>query len=386
MNAPLHPLSQLRPGLTICQDKYTVQGRLGAGGFARVWLAIDVPMAGRQVAIKEPLFSASSPQSAEIERRFAQEVCIAATLDAVHAPHIVRALGAEPYGDTLLLIMQYMPGGDLAARLRKRPQGWPWPQAVALTRQLLQALAAVHDLPEEIIHRDIKPSNLLFDQRDRIYLADFGLAQMADQSLGRSRDQGPPHPGTPAYMAPEQQTSPLPLTPAADLYAVGCVLFEMIATHTWHSLRQRHPAGQEATRAMATLLKRQSCPSWLIHALTQTLAEDPAARYQTAEALASALAEPVSEKKSATWPGPGPSQLSPLAGASDPLSVTSPAQTATPRQADPAHARRQKPVIRRLQREPDPALLSPLDLVSGAVILVLILSVLFLGLGAILGP
>ncbi len=121
-----------------------------------------------------------------------------------------------------------MPGGDLEKRISQHPQGMPIVEVIAIARDVLTALAAVHEHPLDIVHRDIKPSNILFDAQGRARLADFGLAQVAGWSKGREDMIGRAHPGTPAYMAPEQATEIGYLTPAADLYALGAVMFEMI--------------------------------------------------------------------------------------------------------------------------------------------------------------
>ena len=212
---------------TIILNKYRIVRLIATGGMARVWLAEESAFGQRQVAIKEPLRDLDTGAAQDVGQRFAQEVKICAQLADVHTPSIVRAITSEPYDGEMLLVMEYLPGGDLADLLESNKLGLPLDQAATIAGQVLAALRVAHDHPWEIIHRDVKPSNILFDREGAAHLSDFGLAQLAGMSQ-RSQLQGQPHPGTPSYMAPEQASSTQALTPAADVYAVGAVLFEML--------------------------------------------------------------------------------------------------------------------------------------------------------------
>ncbi len=269
----------LAPGQTIL-NKYRILELIGEGGFARVWLAEEPRFDHRKVAIKELLRDKLTPgEMEEQERRFVQEIEIARLLEEHHVPNVVRALTVEHLeDDTPLLVMEYMPGGSLADLIDQHPQGLPIEQAVKITLDLCQALKTFHNLPAMPVHRDIKPSNVLFDTQGRAYLADFGLAQLPGRS-GRTQMQAEPHPGTPLYMAPEQARSPEPLTPAADLYALGCVLFEMLTGKPYKRVKPGTKPGQ----------MRSEVPVWLDGVVVRALEEDPWTRWQSATEMAEAL-------------------------------------------------------------------------------------------------
>jgi len=268
----------LQTGSSILNGKYHILDLIGEGGMARVWLAEELTFGQRQVALKEPRADLLPDLAQEVRLRYQREVQVCAALEQARVPHIVRAITAEPYDDSLLLVMEYMPGGDLATLLKQHPDGLPVERAVEIALDLLQALRGVHSHELEIVHRDIKPSNVLFDEQGRAHLADFGLAQLAGMS-GRSQLRGGQHPGTPMYMAPEQGRSPDMLLPAADLYALGCVLFEMLSGKRYKRVRP-------GTRASSL---RPEVPPWLDEVLAQALAEDPWERYQGANEMAAAL-------------------------------------------------------------------------------------------------
>ncbi len=104
------------PNTIIRDGKYRIPDQIGEGGMARVWLAKEVHF-GRQVAIKEPYAGLGSTDSEELRRRFNREVKVSAALAADEAPNIVQELTAEPYEGELLLVMAYMPGGDLESEI-----------------------------------------------------------------------------------------------------------------------------------------------------------------------------------------------------------------------------------------------------------------------------
>ena len=260
----------LTPATTILNGKYHILRLIGEGGMARVWLAEEPNFGNRPVAIKEPHIGLGSTDSEELRQRFLREVKVSAALAKAKTPNIVQALTAEPYEDGLLLVLDYMPGDDLETLIRDHPQGMPIERVVQIAQDVLKALAAVHEHPLDIVHRDIKPSNILFDGDGRARVGDFGLAQVAGWSEGRSQMMAGAHPGTPLYMAPEQEASAGYLTPAADIYAFGCVLFEMLTG-------QKYKRYRPGTRASEM---RAETPAWLEQVLVKALAEDLWDRWQ----------------------------------------------------------------------------------------------------------
>ena len=268
----------LQTNQTILNGKYRIIRLLGEGGMARVWLAEEL-FSGRQVALKEPKRETLQPDLlAEIERRFQQEIELGARfLNSI--PHIVQVYTVEQLDDgTRLLVMEYVDGGSLAELIKKNPAGLPIEQVVKIGTQMCDALDRFHRLPPSPVHRDITPSNILLTAEGDAKLSDFGLAQLPGMS-NRSL-MGRPHPGTPLYSAPEQQSSSGYLTPAADVFALGAVLFEATTGQPY----KRQPANTPAR----TLRKEVS--QTLDQALEKALMQDPAQRYQAAADFGQRLA------------------------------------------------------------------------------------------------
>lgn len=218
----------LTPRSTILNGKYRVLHLIGEGGMCRVWLAQDLTFANRPVAIKEPHPGLGSTDSEELHQRFQRELRISVALAESRTPNIVQALTLESFEDGLLLVLEYMPGGELTQKILAHPSGMPLEDVITIAKDVLKALAAIHNHPVDIVHRDIKPSNILFDADGRARIGDFGLAQVGALTTNRSMMMERIHPGTPLYMAPEQETGYGYLTPAADIYSMGAVLFEML--------------------------------------------------------------------------------------------------------------------------------------------------------------
>ena len=132
---------------------------------------------------------------------------------------------------------------------------------------MADGLAAIHAL--DVVHRDLKPSNILFDAQGRAKIADLGLAQVPGGPSMRSRlSQSAPHPGTPAYMSPEQINTSEHLSPASDVYALGAVLFEVLTGRLLRNIKPGTPA--QSLRA--------DTPEWLDELLVKMLTKDYEAR------------------------------------------------------------------------------------------------------------
>ncbi|WP_394839445.1 protein kinase [Pendulispora rubella] len=205
----------MRPGHLLA-DRFEVDALRGAGGMGAIYRALD-RRTGDYVAIK--VLRDDLP---EHRGRFAREVSL---LEGLRHPHIVRyiAHGEEPAGD-LYLAMEWLDGMDLQRRLARGPLDVPG--ALALARALALALGHAHGLG--IVHRDLKPSNLFLLGGDpaRVKIVDFGVARALSRS---AMTMAGGIVGTPGYMAPEQIRGEPAIDARSDLFALGCILFEVLA-------------------------------------------------------------------------------------------------------------------------------------------------------------
>jgi serine/threonine protein kinase/tetratricopeptide (TPR) repeat protein len=216
-------------------DRYTVLGELGRGGMAAVFRCRD-SVTNEDVAIKV-LFFESQQQTAKYAVWFHQEARALAALDH---PSVVRArdFGTMPDGAPYL-VMDALEGRSIHA-WKHALGALPWPVIWSVMDQVLAGLAHVH--ARRIIHGDLKPSNIMIDPRDgqeplRTYILDLGLAWLLtdhiDPRLVGMQMEAPAMPlggGTPGWLAPEQIRHATPhVGPATDLYALGCILFELLS-------------------------------------------------------------------------------------------------------------------------------------------------------------
>lgn len=197
---------------------YELAEQLGAGGFGVVYHAHQQSV-GREVAIK--IIRPEYAVQPEFLRRFKQEAGLVARLEH---PAIVPLYDYQASRQSSYLVMRYMRGGSLQTLLARGPLGLA--AAMQLVEQLAQGLDYAHR--QGVVHRDLKPANILLDDDGNVYLADFGIAK--DVLAPRPEDRTLPGVivGTPAYLAPEQIEGGA-VGPAADLYSLGLLLFEMLA-------------------------------------------------------------------------------------------------------------------------------------------------------------
>jgi serine/threonine-protein kinase len=198
-------------------DRYLLLEKIGDGGTAEVFRARDERL-GRLVALK--LLRPQFVSDATWRKRFEAEARAAAGLSH---PNIVDIydVGEGPDG-TLFIAMQYVEGPDLKSVLWKRGRLSPG-EVIALSRQVCAALAVAHR--SGLIHRDVKPQNILIDTEGNARLTDFGIVKtLAAPSLTQSGMTF----GTAAYLSPEQATG-MQVGPASDIYALGCVMYEMLS-------------------------------------------------------------------------------------------------------------------------------------------------------------
>jgi eukaryotic-like serine/threonine-protein kinase len=203
--------------------QYRVTDILGEGGMGVVYAARHT-LLGRPAAVKLLLPELSSKQ--ELVQRFFNE---ARAATAIQHPGIVEIydFGWTEEGAGFI-VMELLQGETLRTR---RKQGWmPWPAALAVTRQIAGALGAAH--AKGIVHRDLKPDNIFLvpdpevPGGERIKLLDFGVAKLVDSPSDHHKTRTGAVIGTPTYMAPEQCRG-IEVDARADLYALGCILFEL---------------------------------------------------------------------------------------------------------------------------------------------------------------
>ena len=226
---------------------YEIVAPLGAGGMGEVYRARDSKL-GRDVAIK--ILPSHFTADPERRSRFAREARLLATLNH---PHIGAIYSVEEADGVRGLVLELIEGETLAERIARAHGGLPLPDALAIARQISDALDAAHE--RGIIHRDLKPANIKITPQGVVKVLDFGLAKAA------SIDGSPVDPGesrhgaiigTAAYMSPEQARG-LSVDRRTDVWAFSCVLYEMLAG------RPAFP-GDTASDTIAKILERE--PDW----------------------------------------------------------------------------------------------------------------------------
>ena len=227
----------LESGQKILGGKYRIEELVGEGAFAEVYRATHIRLGVTRAikVLRKAWPGVGSTVFQGFQERFALEARLGAQLDD---PHIIRVYDFEEEEDTLHLVMEYAPGGSLAARIAKQGP-LPVDEVVKIGLGVAKGLAALHQNQPQIIHRDLKPSNILFDVEGRAKVSDLGLAQIPGRSSSRSHwgSLAGAHPGTPEYMSPEQEREAGYLQPPSDVYALGCVLFEMLTGRLYKTER-----------------------------------------------------------------------------------------------------------------------------------------------------
>jgi serine/threonine protein kinase len=303
---------------------YEIRAELGHGGMATVYRAYQ-PAIDRDVAIKV-IHSASLQDPAMLDR-FRREARLIARLEHPHILPIYDfdGLNAPPY-----IVMRYLDRGTLRDLLNSRPL--PLPEAARLLRQIASALDYAHQ--QGIVHRDVKPSNMLLDRHGTAFVSDFGIAR----AIASAQNEGPITSsgaiiGTPDYMAPEQAMGRLDIDGRADVYALGVLIFHMLTGHMPYQAEQ--PMGVVLQHLQALIPdpreRNPALPPAADDLIRLALAKDPATRYATAGALASAftaLAEATAEGTT----HPLLRQAAPTVILAEQSVVATPTPTPTPRE------------------------------------------------------
>ncbi|MBI2071450.1 MAG: protein kinase [Gemmatimonadetes bacterium] len=272
-------------------DRYVVERELGSGGMATVYLAQDRKHR-RKVAVK-----ILKPELAALigPARFLREIEIAAKL--AH-PHILPLYDSGEAEGVLYYVMPYVAGESLRERLSRERQ-LPVDDALQVAREVADALEYAHR--HGVIHRDIKPENILLQERHAV-VADFGIARAVSAAGGSRLTQTGLVVGTPAYMSPEQATGD-PADHRSDIYALGCVVYEMLAgvppfvgatVDAVLARRLTDPAPPVRTL-------RDLVPQHVDGAIQRALARTPADRFPTAAQFLEAIARVPGESPRRGW-------------------------------------------------------------------------------------
>lgn len=201
-------------------DDFELGITLGVGTVGTVYQAIE-KSSGRVVAIK--VLQRSVSEDKLVRARFRREIGI---LQRVRHPHIIEFYGSGESDGLLFYVMEMVEGGSVKDLLRQSDR-LSWAEVASIAKQVCSALQHAHN--NGIVHRDLKPGNLFLTKDGKVKLGDFGIARDtydADLTLDGFTV------GTHAYMAPEQIVGEEAITGKADLYSLGCVLFEMLTGHT----------------------------------------------------------------------------------------------------------------------------------------------------------
>ena len=241
----------IQPGSRL--GPYEILAAIGAGGMGEVYRARDSKL-GRDVALK--VLPEAFARDAERMARFQREAKVLASLNH---PNIATIHGLEDSGATHALVMELVEGPTLADRIKQGPI--PIDEALRIAKQICEALEYAHE--RGIVHRDLKPANVKVTQDDAVKVLDFGLAKaiegdassmdMANSpTISRMATQAGVLLGTAAYMSPEQAKGK-PVDRRADIWAFGCVLYEMLTGKQTFT-------GETVTDTLASVLTKD--PDW----------------------------------------------------------------------------------------------------------------------------
>jgi serine/threonine-protein kinase len=283
----MNALERLRTALA---DRYVIQREIGRGGMAIAFLAHDRKY-HRDVAIKvlKPEFTGSVPAD-----RFLREIQFEAQLKH---PYILPLFESGEAGGLLYYVMPHIAGQSLQARLKRDTQ-LRIDEALRITADVAEALSHAH--AHGLVHRDVKPGNILLDENHAL-LADFGFARAVVESSGESLSESGMVVGTPEYMSPEQGSPGAKIDQRSDVYALGCVLYEMLAGEppftgpSFQAVIARHM--YDEPRSLRVV--RPAVPEHVEEAIRVALAKVPADRHASAAEFVAALG-PAGEARSSS--------------------------------------------------------------------------------------
>jgi serine/threonine protein kinase len=287
-------MQQLKPGESI--GEYEILSVIGNGGFSVVYKAEDTTL-GRLVAIKQLLPDAFSEEGSR--EWFIREARLTASLNH---PNIVQTYALREQDESLFLVMEYLPGGDLHTLVQEEG---PLNRSTLLkvTTDICRALDTLH--ARNVIHRDIKPENILIAQPDHFKLADFGLAHANVIAADSPDDATGPQPGTLLYMSPEQALG-REVTTRSDIYSLAVVLYEAITGRYYLDIDLRNTDDEALMKAIEHSSPRppvpfsNTIPREISAPLLRALSKDPAERPRNARTFLSDIRSAVVRSKHAT--------------------------------------------------------------------------------------
>jgi serine/threonine protein kinase len=274
--------------------EYEVLGRIATGAMSTVYLARHRE-SNIRVALKvlAPHLAGEPAERARLNRE-------ARALAALDHPSIIRPFDYGLEADLAFLAMEYFPGRNLAEIVERRGP-LRIDSAMRVIAQAAEGLRHAHD--EGFVHRDIKPANLLFNTRDRLKIVDWGLVRLPERLLETAKVDGVDDVafmGTPFFMPPEQCVAPNDVSPASDIYSLGCTLYYLLRGrspfergNTWDTIRAQREAPIPSLR-----LGRRDVPAWLDAIFARMVAKQPQDRFGSMAELLAALAmqDPVARR------------------------------------------------------------------------------------------
>jgi serine/threonine-protein kinase len=278
------------------RDRYALERELGAGGMATVFLARDLKH-HRPVALKVLRAELAAVIGA---KRFLQEIETTANLQH---PHILPLHDSGEVGGTAYYVMPYVEGESLRDRLRREKQ-LPIEVAVRIATEVASALDYAHR--KGVVHRDIKPENILLHEGQAL-VADFGIALALSAAGGTRMTETGLSLGTPHYMSPEQAMGEREITGRSDVYALGCVLYEMLTGDPpFTGSTAQAIVAQVVTEAPRPMTpRRHTIPPQIEAAVLRALEKLPADRFATPAEFAQALvAAPHQVTRASAAPAP----------------------------------------------------------------------------------